>query len=106
MSTQNAVSDCDCEFDYPEEDSWHYLRTCEACGHQWGGLHCPHDGYQNPCPACGIRPDPKSVTPPPPSAVSEPGSDLPSWVMPFFWGLIVGGVVMGAVWLIFLRITG
>ena len=35
---------------------WHYKRTCEYCGYVWGGLHCPHDGYQNPCPNCGKRP--------------------------------------------------
>ena len=54
---------CDCEFSlYREgdedfgEESWHYLRKCERCGREWYGLHCPHDGYQNPCPDCGIRP--------------------------------------------------
>ena len=40
-----------------EEELWHYARTCAHCGHVWGGLHCPHDGYQNPCPSCGTRPD-------------------------------------------------
>ncbi len=53
---------CDCDFDpYPDErdeESWHYLRTCEHCAHQWFGLHCVHDGYQNPCPKCGVRPTP------------------------------------------------
>lgn len=54
---------CDCEFDpYPSGDlehrqlSWHYRRTCVHCGHVWYGLHCPHDGQQNPCPLCGARP--------------------------------------------------
>jgi len=59
---------CDCEFTpYSvrpnlmgstdvEEESWHYLRKCENCGMEWYGLHCPHDGYQNPCPCCGIEP--------------------------------------------------
>lgn len=57
---------CDCEFDPkwagPEEnggdgeESWHFTRTCAFCGTEWAGLHCPHDGYQNPCPACGLRP--------------------------------------------------
>ena len=54
---------CDCEFDdyLPDDDeygeaSWHYLRTCEYCGEIWQGLHCIHDGYQNPCPKCGKRP--------------------------------------------------
>jgi hypothetical protein len=57
---------CDCEFD-PEFDqddpdgSWHYRRTCEHCGRVWEGLHCPHDGHQNPCPSCGIRPTPISA---------------------------------------------
>ena len=41
-----------------KEECWHYKRTCEYCGHTWGGLHCPHDGYQNPCPVCGKRPIP------------------------------------------------
>ena len=39
------------------EDNWHFRRTCLFCGRQWRGLHCPHDGYQNPCPHCGKRPD-------------------------------------------------
>ncbi len=56
---------CDCEFDpYDEEyyfdkgdnESTHYLRTCEYCSNQWYGLHCLHDGYQNPCPKCDKRP--------------------------------------------------
>ena len=38
------------------EELWHFKRTCEYCGYQWGGLHCPHDGYQNPCPECKKRP--------------------------------------------------
>lgn len=54
---------CDCEFtaypDEPEEESWHYLRMCVFCGRDWWGLHCPHDGYQNPCPKCGMRPIPR-----------------------------------------------
>ena len=65
MSKQNAESfDCDCEFDFPEGDSWHYWRICKACGFRWGGLHCPHDGYQNPCPSCGVRPKPQPIVPP------------------------------------------
>jgi len=53
---------CECEFDpydNPEdavEESWHYKRTCEFCGTTWYGLHCPHDGYQNPCVGCGRVP--------------------------------------------------
>jgi hypothetical protein len=51
---------CDCQFDPyedgDEEESWHYKRTCEACGETWWGLHCPHDGVQNPCPACDVVP--------------------------------------------------
>ncbi len=54
---------CDCDFDpYPVgdedygEESWHYARKCEFCGKTWRGLHCPHDGYQNPCPECNQRP--------------------------------------------------
>lgn len=53
---------CDCEFnpydDDSGEESFHYLRTCEHCGHKWYGLHCPHDRYQNPCPNCGVQPTP------------------------------------------------
>jgi hypothetical protein len=40
------------------EEQHHYKRICESCGHVWGGLHCPHDGYQNCCPECGQRPKP------------------------------------------------
>lgn len=61
------MSDCDCQFDpYPEDDSehgqpsWHYKRTCAFCGHVWYGLHCPHDGHQNPCPKCNKKPEVKS----------------------------------------------
>ena len=52
---------CDCEFspytDGDTEESWHYLRTCLHCGYEWYGLHCPHDGIQNPCPCCGTVPE-------------------------------------------------
>ena len=55
---------CVCEFTPdptdPDNDdgpgSWHYLRRCQFCRYTWRGLHCPHDGYQNPCPKCGKRP--------------------------------------------------
>lgn len=55
---------CDCEFDAdPESDdertpetAWHFKRSCQACGKTWFGLHCPHDGVQNPCPWCGTVP--------------------------------------------------
>ena len=55
---------CNCEFvaKYEDDDGdnchepWHYKRTCSSCGKWWYGLHCPHDGYQNPCPHCGTRP--------------------------------------------------
>lgn len=43
-------------WDEPDQPSVWFLRTCEFCGHQWAGLHCPHDGHQNPCPECGQRP--------------------------------------------------
>lgn len=50
---------CDCKFDFyddePDEESTHYKRTCQNCNEQWYSLHCPHDGYQNPCPHCGVR---------------------------------------------------
>lgn len=59
---------CECEFDPYDpadyepgeeiEESWHYRRTCLSCGAVWWGLHCPHDGYQNTCPECGLRPEP------------------------------------------------
>ena len=58
---------CGCEFvkKYEDDDSgevpWHYKRVCKACGKWWYGLHCPHDGYQNPCPHCGARPRPVVV---------------------------------------------
>jgi hypothetical protein len=38
--------------------SVHYRRVCEACGYEWAGLHCIHDGYQNPCGNCGKYPQP------------------------------------------------
>jgi hypothetical protein len=34
----------------------HYHRTCQNCGRNWWGLHCPHDGIQNPCPSCKKKP--------------------------------------------------
>lgn len=37
-------------------EPWHYLRVCLFCGGHWWGLHCPHDGHQNPCPHCDTRP--------------------------------------------------
>jgi len=56
---------CDCEFtdDVGDEhedkgEGWHYDRKCRHCGYQWRGLHCPHDGSQNPCGKCGKRPTP------------------------------------------------
>lgn len=53
----SVFDDCDCEFssEYAEDDgtSWHFARTCGACGFKWGSLHCEHDGVQNPCPECG-----------------------------------------------------
>jgi len=53
---------CNCEFtpdpDDPEEESRHFLRTCLSCHKEWWALHCPHDGYQNPCHSCGVRPEP------------------------------------------------
>lgn len=53
---------CDCEFDTYDDDpeeSWHYRRVCAHCGEAWWGLHCPHDGRQNPCPGCGVVPTPQ-----------------------------------------------
>lgn len=39
-----------------EDNTTHYERTCNFCGNTWLGLHCPHDGYQNPCPNCDRKP--------------------------------------------------
>ncbi len=54
------MAKCACEPDAdpeePGETKTHYLRICAACGTKWEGLHCPHDGFQNPCPGCGRRP--------------------------------------------------
>lgn len=43
------------ELDFP----YLYRRVCKHCGTEWGGCHCPHDGAQNPCPGCGVRPTPE-----------------------------------------------
>jgi hypothetical protein len=45
---------CGCPFDYPF--------TCPACGHSRAVNHCPHDGVQNRCPACGWL-DPGKASP-------------------------------------------
>lgn len=67
MSAPQVVDDeCNCEFDAYEHhegevideldlSSWHHKRTCGGCGTVWWSLHCPHDGIQHPCPACGWR---------------------------------------------------
>lgn len=57
-ATEEAGEDCDCELtgDAEDPEPTHYDRVCEFCGKTWRGLHCPHDGYQNPCPHCGQRP--------------------------------------------------
>lgn len=57
--------ECECDFTPDPEDpndlsASHYYRRCLFCGCKWWGLHCPHDGYQNPCPKCGKRPVPVS----------------------------------------------
>ncbi len=60
MTDQSDSAECcepDAESDEPGEPRTHYLRTCAGCGHQWEGLHCVHDGFQNPCPGCGKRPE-------------------------------------------------
>ena len=58
MTEDIDPDECNCEFDpyddEPETDSWHYKRSCQACGSTWYSLHCIHDGYQNPCPSCGV----------------------------------------------------
>lgn len=80
---------CDCEFDpYPAgdpdhgEESWHYRRTCASCWTSWYGLHCPHDGIQNPCPGCAVRPVPAhsadhSRVPAQPEQCSDPCDEWP-----------------------------
>jgi len=58
-NNQNNNDECNCKFNSKEDDggeSWHYVRKCEFCGYSWHGLHCPHDGYQNPCPECKKTP--------------------------------------------------
>lgn len=40
------------------EDFYHHQLVCQFCGETWWGLHCPHDGYQNPCPNCDVPPTP------------------------------------------------
>ena len=52
-----ACCDFDVDPDDPDDDT-HFARTCVGCGKKWWGLHCPHDGIQNPCPGCGTRPTP------------------------------------------------
>lgn len=51
---------CECKFHqkYDDDDkgSWHFHRVCAYCATEWAGLHCVHDGYQNPCPKCGLLP--------------------------------------------------
>ena len=54
-----------CDFDAAckartDETSWHFLRTCRACGQTWCALHCACDGVQHPCPHCGVRPMPEA----------------------------------------------
>jgi hypothetical protein len=71
---------CDCEFDPYEdgeadEESWHFKRTCAYCGTVWWGLHCPHDGAQNPCPGCKKRP----MTAPDPEDAAEAIAKFLRW---------------------------
>ncbi len=57
---REKIMDCNCEMTVDpndRDDDWHYDRVCLACGEKWRGLHCPHDGYQNPCPYCGSVPE-------------------------------------------------
>lgn len=55
-----SVGECACEFTHdpaePDEESFNYLRRFPLCKGVWWGLHCPHDGFQNPCPNCGTVP--------------------------------------------------
>jgi hypothetical protein len=46
------TDDCTCTYtpyDDGDTDSVHYLRRW------WYSLHCPHDGVQGQCAACGAR---------------------------------------------------
>lgn len=52
------MCNCEPEVDEPGEEATHFRRTCEHCGFEWWGLHCPHDLLQNPCGQCGIKPTP------------------------------------------------
>lgn len=52
---------CNCEFvrapdDPPDDEPWLFLRRCQFCNKTWYGLHCPHDGMQNVCPNCRVKP--------------------------------------------------
>ena len=40
------------------DEYYHHQRVCLNCGYTWWGLHCPHDGYQNPCKECDWTPEP------------------------------------------------
>lgn len=60
---QPHVCDCDDLPQHHDREGTHYLRRCARCGYEWFGLHCPHDGYQNPCPKCGKRPETVSERP-------------------------------------------
>ena len=44
--------------DIRDLEYYHHQRVCLNCGYTWWGLHCPHDGYQNPCGDCGETPEP------------------------------------------------
>lgn len=54
-----AGAPCECEFTPdPADEDWeshHYLRRCSSCEVMAWSLHCPHDGVQSKCGACGSR---------------------------------------------------
>jgi hypothetical protein len=78
---------CDCEFTPDPDDmedgekSWYYLRCCSSCRETWFGLHCRHDGVQNPCPHCGVRPEPEPDPEVDPAvwALRKPADDIKWW---------------------------
>ena len=59
-----AAPICNCKLTkdpWDPEDDWHFDRACLRCGQHWRGLHCQHDGVQNPCPYCGVTPAPLRI---------------------------------------------
>jgi hypothetical protein len=58
VDDQALTDACVCTYtpvDDEDTDSVHYLRRCGRCHQTWYSLHCPHDGVQGQCRACGAR---------------------------------------------------